>query len=60
MCGEGRLLLRAIEARERERGRGRLWVDVEGMRAGLLYLSSMALAKDSVAPSSSSVTAACF
>ena len=60
MCGEGRWLLRGIAERARERGRGRLWVDVEGMGAGLLNRSSMALAKDSVAPSSSSVTAACF
>lgn len=55
MCGEGRWLMRGTEERARDSG-----TETEGMGAGLLNLSSMALAKDSVAPSSSSVTAACF
>jgi hypothetical protein len=46
---------------ERERDNGTLWGAVEGIvGAGLLNLSSMALANDSVAPSSSSVTEGCF
>jgi hypothetical protein len=53
--------MRGTEERDRESGTGRL-AETEGMPVGvgLLNLSSMALANDSVAPSSSSVTAACF
>ncbi len=59
MCGAGIWVLRGIEERERESGG--LWADVKGIGgAGLLNLSSMALANDSVAPSSSSVMACCF
>lgn len=45
---------------ERERDNGGLWTDDGIVGAGLLNLSSMALANDSVAPFSSSVTAGCF
>jgi len=65
ICGEGRSLLRGIEERERERGGILLLCDADddGRRAVLLLLlnlSSMAFAKRSVGPSSSSVTVGCF
>ena len=62
-CGEGRCVLRGIEAMEREKGVILLLLEgaeEEATRAGLLYLSSMAFANNSVGPSSSSVVVGCF
>lgn len=58
-------MLRGIEGKERERGVILLLCDGaeaedEATRTGLLNLSSMALANNSVGPSSSSVAVGCF
>lgn len=56
-------MVRGIEGKERERGVILLLCDgaeAETTRTGLLNLSSMALANNSVGPSSSSVAVGCF